>query len=251
MAVEAEASHPVPQDPAPEQPPRRAGPGLGQDPPGARAGEVVAGRPPVPRDSGQPEGGSGRQEAASGPSSPEAPVEKAAGAQAAARSHGEGASDPDDRIPSGEQHRPRAEGAWGPALPAAPGDVPSSTSALGAPSPRGDALTGAEAAPEPCLAGERRGGAAGISETQKPAAAGDTPPGPGLAAEGAVALSTAETGARAPGDFPGAGARRMPSGVAPELPTPPGARKAGVASPPEPEEAGDPHLAPEAAREER
>ncbi|XP_054584638.1 transforming acidic coiled-coil-containing protein 2 [Eptesicus fuscus] len=246
-----------------------AGPGLGQDPPGAQAGKVVAGRPPVPRDSGQPEGGSGRQEAASGPSSPEAPVEEAAGAQAAARSHGEGASDPDDRIPSGEQHRPRAEGAWGPAPPAAPGDVPSSTSALGAPPPRGDALTGAEAAPEPCLAGERRGGAAGISETQKPAAAGDAPPGPGLAAGGAVALSTAETGARAPGDFPGAGARRMPSGVpaawgppggpgspegpqqpAPELPTPLGARKAGVASPPEPEEAGDPHLAPEAAREQ-
>ncbi|KAK1333332.1 hypothetical protein QTO34_005715 [Cnephaeus nilssonii] len=182
VAVEAEASHPVPQDPAPEQPPRRAGPGLGQDPPGARAGEVVAGRPPVPRDSGQPEGGSGRQEAASGPSSREAPVEKAAGAQAAARSHGEGASDPDDRIPSGEQHRPRAEGAWGPALPAAPGDVPSSTSALGAPSPRGDALTGARPPLSPAWRVRGVEVLLGSRKTQKPAAAGDTPPGPGLAA---------------------------------------------------------------------
>ncbi|XP_036163563.1 transforming acidic coiled-coil-containing protein 2 isoform X4 [Myotis myotis] len=278
-----------------------AEPGGGQDPPGAQAGEVVAGGPPVPKDSEQPEGargaglgrggqthsrslrGSGRQEAASGPSSPEAPVEKAAGAQAAARSHREADSVPDDRIPSGEQHRgacasrrpPQAEGAGGPAPPAAPGDVPASTSALGAPSPSGDALTGAEAAPEPCppgtLVGEGHGGAAGISETQKA-------PGPGLAAggareaEGDVALSTAETGARAPGDPPGAGAMKMPSAVAaawgppgdqggpgssegpqqptPQLPTPPAARKAGVASPPGPEEAGDPRLVPEASREE-
>ncbi|XP_070288108.1 transforming acidic coiled-coil-containing protein 2 isoform X4 [Myotis yumanensis] len=275
VAVEAEASHPVPQDPAPEQLPRGAGLGQG--------GQTHARSPK----------GSGPQEAASGPSLPEAPVEKAAGAQAA-RSHREADSVPDNRIPSGEQHRgacasrqpPQAEGAGGPAPPGAPGDVPASTSALGAPSPRGDALTGAKAAPEPgppgTLPGEGHGGAAGISEAQKapgPAAAGDTPPGPGLAAggareaEGDVALSTAETGARAPGDAPGAGAMKMPSAVAaargppgdhggpgssegpqqpaPELPTPPAARKADVASPPEPEEAGDPRLAPEASREER
>lgn len=303
VAVETEVSHPVPQDPAPEQLSPWAGPGARQDPPGARVGEAVVVGPPVLKDSEQPEGvrgaglgsggqtqshspqGSGQQEAASGSSSPEAPVERAAGAQAATHSHEE-ADSVLDRIPSGEQHR----GACAP--PGAPRDVPKPPSALGAPSPRGEALTGAKATPEPCppgtLAGDRHGGVTGISETQEapgnrgppePAAAGDTPPGPGLAAggardaEGDVALSTAETGVREPGDLPGAGATRMPSGVAaageppgdhggpssseesqppaPKLPTSPGTRKAGVASPPGPEGAGDPHLAPEASRGKR
>ncbi|CAK6435977.1 unnamed protein product [Pipistrellus nathusii] len=213
LAVEAEAPHPVPQDPATEPPPRPAGTGMGQDLPGARAGEAVTGHLPVPKDKERPEGGSGRQEA---------PVEKAAGPQAAAWSRREGDSDPDDGIPAGGQLGPQAEGAQGPAPPGAPEDLPSPTSALSAPPPCGPGAGGA---------GEPEGAAA-----------------LGTAEMGAGARSVPSGTAAAWGPPGGPGSSEGPQPPAPERPAPPGARTAGAASPPEPEEAGD---ARPAAREQR
>ncbi|KAF6111759.1 transforming acidic coiled-coil containing protein 2 [Phyllostomus discolor] len=337
LAVEAEISHGVPQAPAPEELLGLAGQSLA----GAGVGKEMTGVPlmPMPKEREELEGaaeagpglggqagsqqGSGRQSPASGPSSqaasPETPTGKAADLPVALQSPREGDSVPGDRIPSGKQHRdtptsssrPREGGACGFGHTGAPGDMPVSTSGLGASGPRADVPVIAEAASEPwnpsIPGGERRpGGAAGTSEEQstpgsqsvrEPAAVTDTPPEPGVAAgaareaEGDVTLSTAETGARVPGDLPETGTTRMFPGVPPdsappgscgdpgcspgapgmeaadalgaespdghqqaEPPPPAGDGKARVSSPPEPEDTRDPELqslAPEALRAER
>ncbi|XP_045047243.2 transforming acidic coiled-coil-containing protein 2 isoform X5 [Desmodus rotundus] len=330
LAVEAEISHGVPQDPAPTKLLGLAGQNL----PGASVGKEMTGVPLMPKEreeleragevgpglggqarSGQ---GSGQQQSASGPSSqaasPETPVEKAADLPVAPQNHREGDWFPDARTLPGKRHRdtptsnsqPREDGACGFAYTGAPGDVPVSTSGLGVSGPHGDVPVRAEAISEPwnpdTPGGERRhGGAAGTSEKQsalgnqsapEPAAVASTPPEPGVVAgaareaEGDVTLSTAETGARVPGDLPETGTTRMFSGVPPasvlpgscgdpgcsqgapgmeaadalrgdspaghqqaELPTPAGDWKACVSSPPEPAETRDPKLqslAPEA-----
>ncbi|XP_058400153.1 transforming acidic coiled-coil-containing protein 2 isoform X1 [Diceros bicornis minor] len=259
LAVEAEISRLVPEGPAPEKLPGLVGPAAEQKLPDASVGTEMTGVPQVLKESEKPEGagearqglggqalsqgGSGWQESAldlsSQTASQEIPVEKAADLQAAPQSHGEGDAVQDNRIPSGKQHQetstsdsqPREDGAWGFAHTGAPGDMPESTSALGASAPHGDTPIVAEAISEPCtpdtLGGERRhGGAARISETQnalgnqsapEPPAGevADTPLEPGSVAgaageaEGDVTLSTAETGARVSGDLPETGTTRM------------------------------------------
>ncbi|XP_031317762.2 transforming acidic coiled-coil-containing protein 2 isoform X5 [Camelus dromedarius] len=249
LAVEAEISCLIPQDPAPEKLAAE------QNLPGASVGMETSGVPQRLTESETSEGagegrpgaggqapaqqGSCRQESASGlPSqatSPEIPV---ADLQVAPQSPGEGHSVQDDRIPSGKQHQdtsssdsqPREDGAWGFS------PMPVSTSALGASSVPGDVPTGTGAISEPCtpdtLRGERRhGGATGISETQnalgnqsapEPPAGevADTRPEPGSVAgaardaEGDVTLSTAETRARASDDLPETGTTRMFSSAA-------------------------------------
>ncbi|XP_074195031.1 transforming acidic coiled-coil-containing protein 2 isoform X5 [Rhinolophus sinicus] len=271
LALEADVSHLVPQDPAPEKLPGLVGLAAEQNLPGCNVGKEVTGAPQMPKESEKPEGAgeaglglggqahsqqrSSWQESALGPSSqaasPGTLVEKAADLQVAPQSHREGDLVQEDRIPSGKQHQetttsnsqPREDEARGFAHTGAPGDVPLSTSAQGVSSPHGDVPIMAEAVSEPwtpdTLAGEkRRGGAAGISETQnaqgnqntpEPAAGEvtDIPLEPSVVAgtageaEGDVTLSTAENGARVSGDLPETGTMSMFSGVAPAS-TPPG-----------------------------
>ncbi|XP_036915489.1 transforming acidic coiled-coil-containing protein 2 isoform X3 [Sturnira hondurensis] len=265
LAVEAEISHGVPQDPAPEKLLGLAGQNLA----GASVGKEMTGVPPMLKDSEELGGageaepglggqacsgqGSGRQQSILSPSSratsPETPAEKAVDLLVAPQNPRKGDSVPDDRIPSGRQHqdtstsnsRPREDGACGFVHTGAPGDVPMSTSGLGASGPRGDVPGMAEAVSEPwnpdTPGGERRrGGAAGTSEKQsalgnqstpEPATVTDTPLEPSVVAgaarkaEGDVTLSTAETGTRVPGDLPETGTTRMFSGVPPAS-VPPG-----------------------------
>ncbi|XP_053524486.1 transforming acidic coiled-coil-containing protein 2 isoform X4 [Artibeus jamaicensis] len=328
LAVEAEIPHRAPQDPAPEKPLGLAGQNLA----GASVGKGMTGVPLMLKDSEELEGageaglggqacsgpGSSRQQSASGPSSQaaasETPAEKAADLPVAPQNPREEDSVPDDRIPSGKQHQdtstsnsqPREDGACSFVHTGAPGDVPMSTSGLGASGPHGDVPVMAEAISEPwdpvIPGGERRhGGDAQTSEKQsslgnqstpEPAAVTVTPPEPSVVAgaarkaEGDITLSTAENGARVPGDLPESGTTRMFSGVPPasvppgscgdpgcsqgtvgmeaadalhvdgpaghqqaELPTPAGDGKACISSPPEPEDTQDPKLqslAPEA-----
>ncbi|XP_054437609.1 transforming acidic coiled-coil-containing protein 2-like isoform X4 [Pteronotus mesoamericanus] len=321
LAVEAESSHVVLQDPAPEKLLGLTGPMGEQNLPGAGGGKEVTRVPLMLKESEKQEEageaapgpgrqahlqqGSGQQPPAPGPSpqaaAPEAPVEKAADLPVAPQSHREGDSAPDNRIPSEKQSQdaptsngqPREDAAWGFADTGAPGDTPVSTSGLGASAPTvTEAISEPWTPDTPC--GERRpAGATGLSEKQnglgnqsatEPAAVADTPPEPGVVAgaareaEGDVTLSTAETGARVPGDLPETGTTRMFPGTAPaavlprssgdpgcaegspgmegtatpcggslagrpqtELPTPVGDDgKACVSSPPEPEESQDP-----------
>ncbi|XP_044605439.2 transforming acidic coiled-coil-containing protein 2 isoform X7 [Equus asinus] len=261
LAVEAEISHLVPQGPAPEKLPGQGVLAAEQNLPGARVGVAMTGVPQVQKESEKPEGageagqggqahsqqGSGRQESASGPcsqvASQEIPEEKAADLQGAPKSHGEGDSAQDNRIPSGEQHQetstsdsqPR-DGAGGFAHTGAADDMPGSTSALGASAPHGDTPTVAQAISEawtPSTLGDEKThvGAAWILETQNSLGNQSTPEPPtgevadtplepssvaGAAgeAEGDVTLSTAETGARVSGDLPETGTTRMFSGEA-------------------------------------
>uniref|UniRef100_A0A671ES01 Transforming acidic coiled-coil containing protein 2 n=1 Tax=Rhinolophus ferrumequinum TaxID=59479 RepID=A0A671ES01_RHIFE len=271
LALEADVSHLVPQDPAPEKLPGLVGLPAEQNLPGCNVGKEITGVPQMPKENEKPEGAgeadlglggqahsqrrSSWQESALGPSSqaasPGTLVEKAADFQVAPQSHREGDLVQEDRIPSGKQHQetstsnsqPREDEARGFAHTGAPGDVPLSISARGPSSPHGDVPIVAEAVSEPwtpdTLAGEkRRGGTAGISETQnaqgnqstpEPAAGEvtDIPLEPSVVAgtagkaEGDVTLSTAETGARVSGDLPETGTTSMFSGMAPAS-TPPG-----------------------------
>ncbi|KAM5243234.1 transforming acidic coiled-coil-containing protein 2 isoform 9-T9 [Hipposideros larvatus] len=265
LALEAESSHLVPQDPAPEKLPELVGLASEQNLPGANVGKEMTGTPQMLKESETAEGagegglglggqapsqgGSRWQDSALGLSSqaasPGTPVEKAADLQVAPQSHREGDLVQDDRIPSGKQHQgtsasnsqPSEDEVRGLAHTGAPGDMPVSTSALGASSPHGDVPIVAKAVSEPWApdtpGGEKRhGGAAGISKTQnaqgnqsapEPAAGEvtDTPLEPGLVAgtageaEGDITLSTTETGAHVSGDLPETGTTRMLSGVAP------------------------------------
>ncbi|CAK7302638.1 Transforming acidic coiled-coil-containing protein 2 [Vulpes lagopus] len=258
LPTEAEIPCLVPQDPAP-------GKLLGaaeQNLPGASVGKEMTGVPQMVQESEKPEGageakpgpgglahsqqGGGQQKLASGPALPaavqETPMEKAADFQVDPQSHREGTSVPEDRIPPATYHQetptsdsqPGKDGAWAFAHTEDPGDMPVSTSALGASSPHGDVSIVAKAISEPqtpdTLGDEQRcGGGAGISETQNAlgkqcgpelqAAEGTaTPlePGSGAAgeAEGDVTLSTADTGARVSSDPPEPGTTRMFCGTA-------------------------------------
>ncbi|KAM5320239.1 transforming acidic coiled-coil-containing protein 2 isoform 10-T13 [Glossophaga mutica] len=220
LAVEAEISHGVPQDTAPEKLLGLAGQTL----PGASMGKEMTGVPLMRKESEEVEGAgeagpglggqarsgqrSGWQQSASGPSSqaasPETPAEKGADLPVAPQSHREGDSVPDDRIPSGKQHqdtstdnsKPGEDGACGFGHTGAPSDMPASTSGLGASDPHGDVPVTAEAVSEPrnpdTPGGERgHGGAAGTSEKEsalgsqsahEPVAVTDPPPEPGVVA---------------------------------------------------------------------
>nr|XP_025850486.1 transforming acidic coiled-coil-containing protein 2 isoform X6 [Vulpes vulpes] len=258
LPTEAEIPCLVPQDPAPGKLPGAAEQNL----PGASVGKEMTGVPQMVQESEKPEGageakpgpgglahsqqGGGQQKLASGPALPaavqETPMEKAADFQVDPQSHQEGTSVPEDRIPPATYHQetptsdsqPGKDGAWAFAHTEDPGDMPVSTSALGASSPHGDVSIVAKAISEPqtpdTLGDEqRRGGGAGISETQNAlgkqcgpelqAAEGTaTPlePGSGAAgeAEGDVTLSTADTGARVSSDPPEPGTTRMFCGAA-------------------------------------
>lgn len=199
LASEAELSHLVPQDPAPEKLPGLVGPASEQNLAGATVGKGMTGAPQMLKESEKAEGaggaglglggqapsqrGSSWQESAVGlasqAASPGTLVGKAADLQVASQSHREGDLVQDDRIPSGKQpqetsasnSQPSEDEAWGLAHAGAPGDMPVSASALGASSPPGDVPIVAEAVSEPWTPDtpgceKRHGGAAGISETQ-------------------------------------------------------------------------------------
>nr|XP_055156177.1 transforming acidic coiled-coil-containing protein 2 isoform X3 [Nyctereutes procyonoides] len=258
LPMEAEIPCLVPQDPAPGKLPGATEQSL----PGASVGKEMTGVPQMAQGSEKPEGageakagpgglahsqqGGGQQKLASGPALPaavqETPMERAADFQVDPQSHREGTSVPEDRIPPETYHQetptsgsqPGKDGAWAFAHTEGPGDMPVSTSALGASSPHGDVSIVAKAISEPqtpdTLGDEqRRGGGAGISETQNAlgkqcgpelqAAEGTaTPlePGSGAAGEakGDVTLSTADTGARVSSDPPEPGTTRMFCGAA-------------------------------------
>ncbi|XP_047409004.1 transforming acidic coiled-coil-containing protein 2 isoform X5 [Sciurus carolinensis] len=191
LAVEAEISHLVSQDIAPDKSLGLVGTALEQNQPAAR---VEVARVPLTARSERPEGpgeawpdpgaqvhshlGRGGQALASGLSSPGAAqgtsLERAADFQVASQHHGEEAAIQDDRIPSGKQHQEtlvsdshrREGGTEDFAHTVGSGDVPGSTCALEASSPCGDVLIVPEAKSD-LLEGERKSeAAASILEMQ-------------------------------------------------------------------------------------
>ncbi|ELK11274.1 Transforming acidic coiled-coil-containing protein 2 [Pteropus alecto] len=225
LAGEAEISHLVPRDPAPETLPRLVGPVVEQNLPGASVGKEMTGVPQMLKETSS---------LSSRAASPDTPVEKAAGLQVAPQNHKEGDLVQGNRIPSARQHQ---ETSTNDSHPEAPADVLVSTSAPGASSPHGDAPIVAEAVSEPrtpnTLGGEgRHGGVSGILETKndlgnqttpEPVAGevADTPLEPSLVAgatgeiESDVTLNPAETGTHLSGDLPKTGTTKMFSALAP------------------------------------
>lgn len=196
-AVEAEISHLVAQDAAPDKLPGLVGLATEQSLPGARVGTEATGVPWMldseePAGAGEAGPGLGGQahpqrassgpDSASGLSAPAAtgpPAPKAAGLPGAPQSHQEADLVQEDRTPSGRGHpetspgnsQPGEDDAGGSAHMRAPGHLPVSTSAWGASPPHGNVPVVPEAVREPrppnTLGGEKcHGGAAGILETQ-------------------------------------------------------------------------------------